>query len=163
MSTQNRGTRLEYAQWLLERNLAWIAQAEVKVAVVVSIDIGMVSAVAAAYTAAQTRSAWAIGLSVLFGLLIIAGLGCAAVVVKPNTKGPKTSFVFFARVAEMGIADYVHAVKKATDDELLSDLAEQVHRNAEIALAKHHWVRLAFLWSFLAGAAWIAAISQLVK
>lgn len=33
--------RLQIAQWILERNLAWIAAAEVKVGVIVAIDVAM--------------------------------------------------------------------------------------------------------------------------
>jgi hypothetical protein len=155
--------RLKYAQWLLERNLAWIAQAEIKVAVVISIDVGMVSAVAAAYTTAQNKTLWAIVLSIAFGCLIVAALVCAAVVVKPNTDGPKTSFVFFGKVAEVDRATFMQSLKDASEESLLLDLSAQIHRNAEIALAKHHWIRLAIVWSFVAAVFWIASISQLVR
>lgn len=163
MNAPNPSERLKYAQWLLERNLAWIAQAEVKVAVVISIDIGMVSAIAAAYTTASSKPAWAVLLSVLFGITITAALVCAAVVVRPQTDGPSSSFVFFGKVVKMQRADYVEAVKNASEEALLDDLSQQIHRNAEIALTKHHWIRLAIIWSFVSAVFWMAAISQLVR
>lgn len=163
MNHANPTERLKYAQWILERNLAWIAQAEVKVAVVISIDIGMVSAIAAAYTTAANKSVWAILLSVMFGIMIVASLVSAAVVVKPQTNGPQTSLLFFGRIAQMHIADYSQALKMALEEDLLQDLSEQIHRNAEIALSKHLWIRLAIIWSFVSVIFWIAAISQLVK
>jgi hypothetical protein len=155
--------RIQYAQWLLERNLAWIAQAEVKVAVVISLDAAMISAAAAAYTAHSSKTAWAILASLLFGILVVSALGCAAMVVKPQVGGPLTSFIFFGRIAEKTEGDYSNSLLAASDAELLSDLVAQVHRNAQIASIKHKWVRLAILWSFLASTAWIVAISQLVK
>lgn len=161
--TTNIAERIKYAQWLLERNLAWIAQAEVKVAVVISLDAGMLSAAAAAYTTSSNKTAWAILASVVFGILVISALGCAAMVVKPQVGGPLTSFIFFGRITEKTAADYSAALIAAADSELLTDLSAQVHRNAEIAAVKHQWVRLAILWSFLAATAWIVAISQLVK
>jgi Family of unknown function (DUF5706) len=155
--------RLKYAQWLLERNLAWIAQAEVKVAVVISIDVAMVSAIAAAYTTTASKSAWAVLLSVLFGLLVAAALFSAAIVVRPQIDGPPTSFVFFGKVAKMERADYAQALKMASAEDLLKDISEQIHRNAEIALTKHHWIGLAVKWSSVSAFFWMAAISQLVR
>jgi len=163
MNATDLSNRLKYAQWILERNLAWIAQAEVKVAVVISIDVGMVSAIAAAYTTAVSKSAWAILLSVVFGITIVAALVSAAVVVKPKTDGPPTSFLFFGKVAKMQRADYAQALQMASEETLLQDLCEQIHRNAEIALIKHEWIRLAILWSFVSAIFWMAAISQLVR
>lgn len=163
MNPPNPIERLKYAQWILERNLAWIAQAEVKVAVVISIDIGMVSAIAAAYTTAASKSVWAILLSVIFGIMIVAALVSAAVVVQPQTDGPPTSFLFFGKIANMQRADYAQALTMASEEALLQDLCEQIHRNAEIALAKHGWIRLAIVWSFVSVIFWMAAISQLVK
>ncbi|WP_233099873.1 hypothetical protein, partial [Acidovorax sp. IB03] len=43
MSTENE--RLQTAQWVLERNLGWIAAAEVKVGVIVAIDTAMLGGV----------------------------------------------------------------------------------------------------------------------
>jgi hypothetical protein len=163
MNSFNPSERLKYAQWLLERNLAWISQAEVKVAVVISIDVGMVSAIAAAYTTAASKSAWAILLSVVFGIMFVAALISAAIVVRPQTDGPPTSLLFFGKIAKMQRADYVQALKTASEEALLQDLSEQIHRNAEIALTKHHWIRLAIIWSFLSAIFWMAAISQLVR
>lgn len=163
MTPIDTSERLKYAQWLFEKNLAWIAQVEVKVAVVISIDIGMVSAVAAAYTTAQNKTVWAILLSVFFGIAVVSGLICSAVVVRPQTDGPKSSFVFFGRIAEGSRSTYSDKLKSASDDELLHDLSEQIHRNAEISRDKHHWVRLAIIWSFVSGVFWMAAVSQLVR
>lgn len=155
--------RTKYAQWLLERNLAWIAQAEVKVAVVISLDAGMISAAAAAYTTASHKTIGAILASVLFGVLVISALACAAMVVKPQVGGPSMSFIFFGRIAERPAIDFISDLLVVSDKDLLKDLVAQIHRNAEIASKKHQWVRLAILWSFLSATAWVIAISQLVK
>jgi hypothetical protein len=42
-------------------------------------------------------------------------------------------------------------------------LTTQIHRNAQIATAKHWWVRKSLIWSFLAAIPWIVAIGLLVK
>lgn len=71
--------------------------------------------------------------------------------------------MFFGKVVKMQRADYVEALKKASEEALLDDLSQQIHRNAEIALTKHHWIRLAIIWSFVSAVFWMAAISQLVR
>ena len=148
---------------MLERNVAWIAQAEVKVAVIISLDAGMIGAAAAAYTTTSNKTIWAIVLSVFFGLLVIASLFCSARAVSPITGGPDTSFIFFKTVSQQSGPDYASALLAATDAALFHDLAAQIHRNAQIATIKHGWVSKALFWSFLAAAFWICAISQLVK
>ena len=45
--------RLQTTQWVIERQLGWIAAADTKVAVVIAIDTAMVAALAAAFTSAK--------------------------------------------------------------------------------------------------------------
>ena len=51
MSTENE--RLQTAQWVLERNLGWIAAAEVKVGAIVAIDTAMLGGLGAAFSTAE--------------------------------------------------------------------------------------------------------------
>lgn len=47
---------LQTAQWVLERNLGWIAAAETKVGVVVAIDTAMLGGLGAAFSGAETAA-----------------------------------------------------------------------------------------------------------
>ncbi len=53
--------RLLIAQWVLERNLSWIAAAEVKVGVIVAIDTALLGSLGAAFSSSDpvVRTAWA--------------------------------------------------------------------------------------------------------
>ncbi len=53
--------RLAIAQWVLERHLAWIAAAEVKVGVIVALDTALLGGLAAAFGVSEisARGAWA--------------------------------------------------------------------------------------------------------
>lgn len=155
--------RIEHARWILERNIGWIAQAEVKVAVIISLDAAMVSALAAAYTANNSKTAWAILLSVLCGLVMLGAFVSCFMVVKPRVKGPETSFVFFGKVVKKDRVAFSSDFATAAPSQFLLDLTDQIHRNAEIACEKHGWVRLAAMWSFAAGAFWIPSVALLVK
>ena len=77
--------RLQAAQWMLERNLAWIAAAEVKVGVIVAIDTAMLGGLGVAFSAAdvKTRTYWAILFTLVAAILICRRLdyrcdGCAS-------------------------------------------------------------------------------------
>lgn len=157
--------RIEHARWILERNIAWIAQTEVKVAVVISLDAAMLSTLAAAYTTATgpAKTSEAITLSVLCGIVLLAAFVCSFMVVKPRIGGPDSSFIFFGKVVKKDRVVFTEDFAKASTASFLSDLTDQIHRNAEIACDKHEWVRKAAMWSFVAGAFWTPALALLVK
>lgn len=139
--------RLKTAQWILERTLAWNNSAEVKVGVIVALDTAMLAALGTSYNGALpiAHTAWAYFLLAVAAICLFSSLFCAAMTVLPRLDGPKTSMVFFGRVAKTPHADYIEGLKKATDDQLLEDWSAQIHRNAEIACEKFGWVRAGML------------------
>lgn len=157
--------RLATAQWLLERQLAWISAAEVKVGVIVALDTALLGGLVAAFSASDSavRTSCVNLLVLVAAAATVLALSCAAMVVLPRISGPTDSLIFFGRIAEIDAASYHKHVRQATDEELLADWANQIHRNAEIARDKHTWVRKSMVWSFLAAVPWIAAIALLVK
>lgn len=158
MSTETE--RLQTAQWVLERNLAWIAAAEVKVGVIVAIDTAMLGGLGAAFSAADVkmRTYWAVLFTLVAAILLAGGLTTAAMSVLPRVKGPAKSLLFFGRIGEVAEPDYIDAFRTATVQQLLEDLSAQIHRNAQIACDKFKLVRQAMIWSFLAILPWFAAI-----
>ena len=163
MNPENQ--RLQTAQWVLERNLAWIAAAEVKVGVVVAIDTAMLGGLGATFSISELsqRTAWAYLFTVAGAGLIASGIFCAAMAVLPRVAGPQRSLVFFGRVAELSAIDFLNQFKHVTDAQLLEDWAAQIHRNAQIALDKFKWIRLSLWWSFLSIIPWFAAIIILLN
>lgn len=162
MSTENE--RLLTAQWVLERNLGWIAAAEVKVGVIVTIDTAMLGGLGAAFSTAEVamRTQWAILFTLGAAICLGIGLACASLAVLPRVSGPSASLLFFGRIGKSTEADYVNSFKGASIDALLTDWTSQIHRNAQIACEKFRWVRHGMLWSFLAILPWFAAIITLV-
>jgi hypothetical protein len=157
--------RVETAKWLFERTLGWIATADVKVGVAVAIDTAMVGGLAAAVSASDSasRTAWAyVAVSAATAGLVLA-IFCAAMAAIPRMLGPVSSMIFFARIAERTEADYCNDFSTMSEVEFLKDLTTQIHRNAQIATAKHQWIRKGLLWSFASAIPWIAAIALLVK
>lgn len=148
--------KVAMAQWLLDRNIAWIAAAEAKAGFIVAVDTVMFAGLAATYNDAKTlgwitailtgASAVMLGLSVLF----------AAFAVKSRLGGPTTSLIYFGRVAAVDMQTYAAAVQSANPDDWLADLIRQIHRNAEIAEVKHRWTRRSMQAAF-AGAPTLGA------
>lgn len=155
--------RLTTAQWILERNLAWIAAADAKVAIIVTINIAMLGGLAGIFGWSNAhRTYWGYLACVVAVILSGSGVFCAAMAMFPRTDGPKKSLLFSVPVAGMNLPDYKAALKDCSDELLLEDWAGQVHRNAEIAKTKFEWVRLAMIWSFLGVPAWAVAISVML-
>ena len=156
--------RLTTAQWILERNLAWIAAADAKVAIIVTINVAMLGGLAGTFGLSDAhRAYWAYLACVVTVILSGSGVFCAAMAMFPRTDGPKKSLLFSVPVAKMNLPDFQTALKDCTDELLLEDWAVQVHRNAEIAKTKFEWVRLAMIWSFLGIPAWVVAIGVMLR
>jgi len=158
-------TRLQTAQWIFERNLAWIAAAEVKVGVIVAIDTAMLGGLGTAFSASEAarRTLWVNLWTYSAAFLIAAGLFCAAMAVLPRVTGPVKSLLFFGRIGNQKESDYIHELSQASVKQLLEDWAAQIHRNAQIACDKFSWVRKSMYWSFLSLLPWFAAITSLLE
>jgi hypothetical protein len=157
--------RLQTAQWVLERNLAWIAAAEVKVGVIVAIDTAMLGGLGAVFSAADgsARTQWAWLFTIAAVVSLGVGLFCAAMAVLPRVTGPEHSLLFFGRVGVSDAAEYMDAFKKATHTNFIDDWTAQIHRNAQIACDKFAWVKKAMLWSFLSVLPWFTGIVALLN
>lgn len=154
--------RLNHARWSLERQLAWIAAADAKVGVVVTLHLAMLGGLGAAYTAAITKTAWMHGSSLAYCGVALFSLIFSVLALWPRTRGPKKSMLYFGCIAEMTCEDYADAFQKKSDDDLLEDLAEQIHRNAEIARDKHKRVGQAMMVAFVGAIFWVGAVGLLV-
>jgi hypothetical protein len=156
--------RLTTAQWILERNLAWIAAADAKVAIIVTLNVAMLGGLAATFGWSEAhRTSWTYIASTMAVILSGSGVFCAAMAMFPRTKGPIQSLLFAVPVAGMKLPDYQAALKDQSDEQLLDDWVSQVHRNAEIAKTKFEWVRVAMIWSFLGVPAWVVGIGVMLS
>lgn len=104
------------------------------------------------------KGAWAVGSAVAFMLLATIAVFCAGMALVPRRTGPAASLLFFCRIADMNSADYTAAFERATASELLTDWTAQIHRNAEIARAKHSWAGKALMVSFMSALPWVSAV-----
>lgn len=155
--------KLATAQWVFERTLGWIAQAEIKIGIVATTNIAMLGGLAAAFSGAATKTCLIYTSSGLAAIFSVAGIACAAFSLLPRLNGPDRSLLYFGRVAAVGRADYVASFKQSSEEDMLNDWLDQIHRNAEIAKAKHMWVRKAMELSFVGAIPWVVAVALLAS
>lgn len=154
--------RLNHARWTLERQLTWIAAADAKVGVVITLHVAMLGGLGAAYTAAAAKSPWVNGMAAAYAILSLVSLICAAMAIWPRTDGPKNSMIYFGCIVQGHSKDYVDDFKNKSDDFFLVDLTEQVHRNAQIAAKKISFVSTAMKVAFTGSLFWAVAVALLV-
>lgn len=151
------------AQWILEKNLSWIASADVKAGVIITLNIAMLGGLAATYADASVRQQC---LSFQFvttaAILEILSTAFTAFAIFPRLDGPDRSLIYFGKITHLTLAEYNNEFRKASDNDFLSDLTEQIHRNAEIAKVKHIWVKRATITSFISSISWVLAIYTLI-
>lgn len=155
--------RLKYAQWVMERNLQWIAASDVKTAVIVTVSTGMLGALAATFSATPVSCH---GFLANLSTIVAAGclafaIFCAAMTVFPRISGPSTSNIFAVAIAKQSLLEYSDKFKKASDEELLADCLAQIHRNADIATQKFSWVRAGITSGLFGIFPWVLALAAL--
>jgi len=125
----------------------------------------MFGGLAAAYGASDsgTRGSWAHLTLSLACLGLVFSVFCASMAAIPRLLGPVSSLIFFARISEKPSHQFNEDFLRLDDSAFLNDLTTQIHRNAEIATAKHAWVRRSLICSFIASIPWVSAIAILVK
>ena len=159
----NPDSKISNAKWILERNLSWIATADVKVGAVITLNLALLGGLAAAYAGVGHKSAFDHLLAGATLLLSIVSIVFAKIALVPRVAGPLKSLIFFGPISAMTRPAYLEQIRAITDADFLTDIAQQVHRNAEIACTKHKWVRRAILAMFASGAVWIVALYSLIE
>lgn len=161
--------RLATAQWILERNLGWIAAADIKVGVLATLNVAMFGGLGAAYVLPNHGQVgvvtWAALMAASVGLIVSLCFACAVLVPKTKPAALKAdqpasplSLVFFKEIAARRADAYAQALTEKSDSQLLLDWARQIHRNAEIAEIKHGRLRWAVYATCVAVTPWVAAI-----
>lgn len=156
--------RLKLAQWILERNIAWNASGDSKVAAIVAGDAAMAAGLASAFALeSANRSTVALLACTVAALLIVGSVFCAAMALFPRTKAPNQSLVYFGTIGRMAASDYVERLRQVAVADALEDLGIQIHRNAQIAQSKYQWIGVSLRSGFIAVVPWAAAIICLIR
>ncbi len=143
----------------LTRQLGWIAAADSKVSFAFAVDTAMLGVLAA--VSPRTGSAWGVAPAICAAFAVALGLATLVLLSFasfPRTRGPKSSLVYCAGIAQRDVDQFRDAVAQLSLESYTVDLAAQCHRNAEIASRKFLWVQRALISLYLSVLPWGVAI-----
>lgn len=150
--------KLEMAKWVFEKQLGWNAAVEIKTGVIVTLNLAVISGLAALFIEVDQPTAAQYCLSSIALICPIVALCLAAKSVSPQLAGPNNSLLYFGRIGEKDRHVYVEEFGRASESDLLTDVLEQTHRNAEIVRSKYLYIRWAMKFSFGGIFPWCVAI-----
>jgi|SRR6267142_1870086 len=152
---------IELVDRILSRNLDWISAADSKVAPILAIDTAMLGVLAALVPSAESWRALPAVLAAISALLLCGSVVSLIAATFPRLSGPKASMVFFGGISSFEREQYVAQLLGAHSADVTRDIAQQCHRNAEIAATKYWCVKWAMILLFGALPFWVAAVSLL--
>lgn len=159
----DREGRVEHLRWLLERELHWVASADVKAGGLIAAYMALVAIAASILIESATPSPAAKILFGISGLLMVPAFGFALSVFFPRTKANHDSLIFFGEIAKRSAAEF-HERLQALDSQVIElDLSNQIHINAVIADCKHHHARCSIAIGGFSLAAWLVAVVTLAS
>lgn len=141
----------------LGRQLDWIRAVDGKTPLILGLATALLGAIAAIAPAPSKISTLQAACAIAAAIPLLLSLVFCVFATFPRTDGPADSLLFFGCIARMALAKYQARVRSRTDDEYLTDLVAQTHRNAQIAHSKYASVRRATLWLFVALPLWLIA------
>lgn len=162
MDTQNENldlkARLSLAQWILDKNLGWIAASEIKSAFTFAAAASMLGVLYAGVSSAQWPSPCLIYLAIAAFLLLIISCFHTILVVIPRLSGPSNSLLFFGATSQKSRDQYTNQFLECGSEEILQDIAIQIHRNSEIAHRKQTLVKRGIIFLILGATPWLLSM-----
>lgn len=147
----------------LARNLAWIASADAKTAVIFTVATAMFGFLATTAPAYGKWTVCSVTTAIAAAALLLASLGALTTAILPRNRGPKLSLIFFGSVADMEVDAYRRAVTGFDEEAYMEDLVQQAHANAKIAGEKYRWIKYATILLYLSVLPWIVAVYALFR
>ena len=145
-------------EWLLERQLAWISQADSKLSVLGPLPLAML---AISFTKLPLNLAeldWADFPIVVSAILLALCLFFVKAALSPRLTGPANSLVYFGGISKISSEEFAKRIEGSNDALFRDDILTQIHVNARIAEQKHRSIGLSVLWLALATPFWLLAI-----
>lgn len=154
-------TTIERAEDELSRILEWIRSADSRLRFVLPLAIAMLGVISALI---PPPSSWTLlgGISASFAVFFLGlSIVFCAFSSFPRTSGPLGSLIYFGGITTRDLAQFERDFRNMSDDEYLTDLLSQCHRNAQIAKAKYAWLQRSIACLFFSLAPWVAGLYEL--
>jgi len=146
---------------ILELQLGWVRAADTRLSLVIPLATAMLTALAAL---SPMPTEWTACTAIIFALtsiFLILSIVFSSLAFFPRTEGPEGSYVFFGGIASRKREEYLKVISELTEEDYISDLSSQCHRNAEIAGIKYGWAQKAIASLLVAILPWLFTVYSL--
>lgn len=144
---------IEKNKWLLDKQLTWIANGDVKIGAIVTLNLAMLGGLAAFFDAKDTTVLLNIAYC-LTAIIIITSISFCKLGFKPKFSPPNDSNIFFGTIINKDLSIYLTDLNNLSKEDFSTDLANQTYRNAHIACIKYQYLSKATLTLFIASILW---------
>ncbi len=153
---------MESQRKLLETTLArlidFIKAADAKIPPILAINTAMLGV----FVSLIPKSAqWTLLMGILTVIAVVPillSLISLCLATFPRTQGHKGSLLYFEGIKSHEPKKYLQKIQELSENELLEDLANQCHRNSEIASAKYSYIKFAMGSLFISIIPWLTLI-----
>ena len=122
-------------QWVLERQLNWITNGDVKIGAIVTLNFALLAILGNNFSS-DGHFLLDI-LYVLTSISILIGLIYCKLGFRPHFGAPNKSNIFFGTIASNDLTRFSNEINNLEKEDFNQDLGEQIYRNAQIAQAKY--------------------------
>jgi hypothetical protein len=153
-------TTIERAEEELSRVLEWIRSGDSRLRFVLPLAITMLGVISALI---PSPSSWTLlgGISASFAVFFL-GLSVVFCAFSsfPRTSGPLGSMIYFGGIITRDLKQFDSEFRSMTNEQYLTDLLNQIHRNAQIAQAKFTWLQRSIACLFFSLVPWVVGLYE---
>lgn len=147
----------------LSRLLGWISAAESRISMIFAIDTAMLGLLSVLVPTSSGWSCWVMTISIITAMCLLISLLFLVFSSFPRTKGPKRSLIYFGGISERDLDSFKQEIVQLSDDQYLTDLIAQCHKNAQIAQKKYRWIQRSMVALYLSIVPWLLSILLLYQ
>ncbi|MCW3101528.1 MAG: hypothetical protein JWL77_7146 [Chthonomonadaceae bacterium] len=147
---------IPFALGQLDRLMGFFPRNDGKATFLFTVDLGLLSLLALNFPYADPVSGLAVPAYLVIAAMIVSLTNLYRVFFPHLEVGATRSMMYFGDIAAESAGDYGQRLRTMTDEQLIDDLACQIHRNAEILAQKFRHVAIASMATGLAIFPWLA-------
>lgn len=139
MSDFDIDKNIEKNQWILEKQLNWIANGDVKIAAIVTLNLALLAGLGSYFNAKEPL----ILLDILYAItviIVIISIYFCKLGFRPKFDPPNQSNIFFGTISKNDLTTFVQNIDNLSKEDYSKDLSNQIYRNAKIASIKYNYL-----------------------
>lgn len=157
MSNFSEDENIEKNKWLLERQLAWISNGDLKIGAIVTLNLAMLASLGS-YLKNKNPVLFLDISCFLTVLAIVVSVYFCKVGFKPKFEPPNASNIFFGTIINNDLTTFNQNIDNISKQDFSKDLSTQAYRNAQIANIKYSYLHKATLSFFIASIFWMLTL-----